>query len=107
MRSLSSSIPVMGVKLLYMLLYTCSDDVTTQATLLVDAANVFNTLNCQLALVNISTLCHAFSCILINTYRNDAKLFLGGEANLSQEGTTQGDLVAMAMYALALVPIIT
>ena len=90
-----------------MLLDTCFDDVTTQATLLVDAANAFNTLNCQLALVNISTLHPAFSCILIITYGNDAKLFLGGKAILSQEGTTHGDPVAMAMYALALVPIIT
>ena len=72
-----------------------------------DAVNAFNTLNCHLALVNISTLCTAFSCILINTYRNDAKLFLRGEAILSQEGTTQGDPVAMAMYALPLLPIVT
>ena len=72
-----------------------------------DAANAFNTLNCQLALINIYTLCPAFSCILINTYCNDAKLFLGSEAILSQEGTTQGDPVAMAMYVLALVLIIT
>ena len=71
-----------------------------------DAVNAFNTLNCQLALVNISTLYPAFSCILNNTYCNDAKLFLGGEAILSQKGTTHGDPVAMAMYTLALVPII-
>ena len=83
------------------------DDVTTQAALLVDASNAFNNLNRQLALVNISTLCPAFSRILINTYRNDAKLFVGGETILSQEGTTQGDPLAMAMYALALVPMIT
>ena len=71
------------------------DDVTTQAALLVDASNAFNNLNRQLALVNISTLCPAFSRILINTYRNDAKLFVGGETILSQEGTTQGDPLAM------------
>ena len=72
-----------------------------------DASNAFNNLNRRFALANISTLCPAFSCILINTYRNDANLFVGGETILSQEGTTQGDPLAMAMYALALVPMIT
>ena len=83
------------------------DDVTTEAALLVDASNAFNNLNRQLALANISALCPAFSRILINTYRNDANLFVGGETILSQEGTTQADPLAMAMYALALVPMIT
>ena len=83
------------------------DDATTQAALLVDASNAFNNLNRQLALANIASICPAFSRILINTYRNNAKLFVGGETILSQEGTTQGDPLAMAMYALALVPMIT
>ena len=74
---------------------------------MVDASNAFNNLNHQLALANISSLCPAFSRVLINTYRNDAKLFVGGETILSREGTTQGDPLAMAMYALALVPMIT
>ena len=83
------------------------DDVTTEVALFVDASNAFNNWNHRLALANISTLCSAFSCILINTYRNDANLFVGGETILSQEGTTQGDPLTMAMYALALVPMIT
>ena len=76
---------------------------STQAPLLVDASNAFNNLNQQLALANISTLCPVFSQVLINTYHSDAKLLVGGETILSQEGTTQGDPLAMAMYALALV----
>ena len=79
----------------------------TQAALLVDASNAFNNLNRRLALRNISSLCPAFSRVIINTYRNAARLFVGGETILSQEGTTQGDPLAMAMYALALVPLIT
>ena len=82
------------------------DDDSTQAALLVDASNAFNNLNQHLALANISTLCPVFSRILINTYHSDPKLFVGGETILSQEGTTQGDPLAMAMYALALVPMI-
>ena len=57
------------------------DDTSTQAALLVDACNVFNNLNRRLALANISSLCPAFSRVLINTYRNDAKLFVGGETS--------------------------
>ena len=60
-----------------------NDDASSQAALLVDASNVFNILNRQLALANISTLCPVFSRILLNTYRNDAKLFVGGETILS------------------------
>ena len=82
------------------------DDTSTQAALLVDASNAFNNLNRRLALANILSLCPAFSRVLINTYRSDANLFVGGETILSQEGTTQGDPLAMAMYALALVPMI-
>ena len=72
---------------------------STQAALLVDASNAFNNLNRQLALVNISTLCPVFPQVLINTYRSDAKLFVGGETILSQEGTTQGNPLAMACHA--------
>ena len=43
---------------------------------------------------------------LINTYRRDAELFVDGSTLYSQEGTTQGDPLAMPMYALALCPLI-
>ena len=43
------------------------------------------------------------STYLINTYRLPARLILGeGVEILSQEGTTQGDNLAMAFYALSL-----
>uniref|UniRef100_A0A1X7SJX1 Uncharacterized protein n=1 Tax=Amphimedon queenslandica TaxID=400682 RepID=A0A1X7SJX1_AMPQE len=41
--------------------------------------------------------------VLINTYRDDFSLFLGDESIPSREGTTQGDPLAMAMFALATV----
>ena len=43
---------------------------------------------------------------LINTYRGDAELFVDSETLYSREGTTQGDSLAMAFYALATVPLI-
>ena len=78
----------------------------TEATLLVDASNAFNSLNRQVALQNIHHLCPSISKALINTYRKDTQLFIDGETLLSQEGTTQGDPLAMVMYAIAITPLI-
>ena len=79
---------------------------STQGALLVDASNAFNNLNRQLALVHTFPLSVLCSQILSLTHRTDAKLFVGDETILSREGTTQGDPLVMAMYALALVPMI-
>ena len=78
----------------------------TEAAILVDASNAFNTLNRQVALRNIQQLCPPLSKILTNTYRDDIDLFIDGETIYSQEGTTQGDPLAMAMYAIAITPLI-
>ena len=81
-----------------------SDD--NEAVLLVDASNAFNSLNRQVALQNIRRLCPPLATILINTYRAPTELFVDGDVLLSQEGTTQGDPLAMPMYALATIPLI-
>ena len=76
----------------------------TDAILLVDASNAFNTVNRQAALHNIQALCPAVATILNNT---PIKLIISGEGEIeSSEGTTQGDPLAMAMYALAIRPLI-
>ena len=46
------------------------------------------------------------SRILINIYRSPASLFVSNDTLFSEEGTTQGDPLAMPMYAIALVPLI-
>ena len=81
-------------------------DATTEAVLLVDANNAFNSLNRKLALLNIHQLYPSIATILTNTYRENASLFIEGDTLFSQEGTTQGDPLAMAMYAIATVPLI-
>ena len=81
-------------------------DDSTEAVLLVDASNAFNALNRQVALRNIRSLCPSIATILINTYRAPTDLFVDGSSLLSQEGTTQGDPLAMPMYAVATLPLI-
>ena len=71
-----------------------------------DASNAFNTLNRQTALPNIQRLCPSLAIALINTYRAPSELYVDGDVLLSQEGTTQGDPLAMPMYALATIPLI-
>ena len=82
------------------------EDSETEAIILVDASNAFNSLNREVALRNIQILCPAIGPVLINTYRKPSKFFIDGEYLLPQEGTTQGDPLAMAMYAIATIPLI-
>ena len=82
------------------------DDEETEGVLLVDAENTFNSLNRAAALHNCQVLCPSLAPILINIYRSNSELFVAGESILSQEGTTQGDPLAMAMYALGTLPLI-
>ena len=78
----------------------------SDAVLLVDASNAFNSLNRENALRNIQKLCPSLATVLINTYREDVPLYINDKTIFSQEGTTQGDPLAMAMYAIAMIPLI-
>ena len=87
------------------------DNNDTEAVLLVDADNAFNNLNRKAAIHNIKQLCPPFHRFLANTYQMAAKLHLndttgGSETILSDEGSTQGDVAAMGMYAVAIRPLI-
>ena len=79
----------------------------TDAVLLVDADNAFNRLNRAVALHNIKYTCPPLATILTNIYRAPSRLFVTGGLELSsEEGTTQGYPLSMAMYALSTVPLI-
>ena len=78
-----------------------------EAAILVDAANAFNSINRQALLHNINIVCPIFSCYVNNCYRTPARLFvIGGTEITSEEGTTQGDPLGMAIYAIGLTPLL-
>ena len=82
----------------------------TEALLLVDAENAFNNLNRKAALHNIRELCPPFFRYLVNTYQISAKMIINDQERceniLSEEGSTQGDVTAMGMYAIGTRPLI-
>ena len=69
--------------------------------LLIDASNAFNQMNRSVALHNIQITCKEMSLYIIKIYRSSSRLFIcGGGEILSQEGTTQGDPLAMPWYSV-------
>ena len=80
----------------------------TEAVILVDASNAFNRLNRNIFIHNIKILCPEIATYIINSYKNGSRLFIvGGSEITSNEGTTQGDSIAMATYALGILPLLT
>ena len=79
----------------------------TEAILLDDAENAFNSINRKTLLHNFEYLCPAIATFLYNCYAISARLFIiGGKELRSCEGTTQGDSTAMAEYTLGLTPLL-
>ena len=78
----------------------------TDAKLLIDAEKAFNSLNRELALKNVETLCPALHHALANTYKHPSNLYVKNTVLTSTEDTTQGDPLAMAMYGIGIIPLI-
>ena len=73
----------------------------TDGILLTDASNAFKQMNRSVALHNIQITCKGMSLYIINTYRSPSRFFIwGGGKLLSQEGTTQGDPLAMPWHSV-------
>ena len=77
---------------------------SVKGVLLVDATNAFNKLNRQVTLRNVEAICRVLAPIHIGRML----FFLLGVVStiFSREGTTQGDPLAMAMYAIGTLPLI-
>ena len=57
---------------------------------------------------NIRVICPVIAVYAINTYRKQARLFITSVKEIaSAEGTTQGNPLAMGLYALSVQPLIT
>ena len=79
----------------------------TEAVLLVDADNAFNSINRKAMLHNISITCPLITTFIANCYMKPARLFVVGNHEIkSREGTTQGDPTAMGASALGITPLI-
>lgn len=80
----------------------------THGFIQVDASNAFNNINRSVLLHNTKITCPEISTYMANFYHLPARLFvLGGQEIASEEGTTQGDPIAMSMYALGLIPLLS
>jgi len=95
-----------GVEAAIHAMRTAYEQEEVQGVLLADASNAFNCLNRSVCIANIRHLCPELHPVIANTYRMPARLFVGGEEIASCEGTTQGDPLAMPMYALGTIPLV-
>ena len=84
------------------------DQPDCEGVLLVDATNAFNSLNRRATLHNIKVSCPSLAQYVENIYKDPTQLYIATRSKRqnsniqAEEGTTQGDPIAMAMYALGL-----
>ena len=82
-------------------------NVDTDAVLLIDAENAFNSINCKVILYNLKFICPIIATYIINCYATSSRLFIvGGGEILSSEGTTLCDPTAIGAYELGILPLI-
>ena len=78
---------------------------STEAVLMVDASNAFNTINGEAFLHN--TKIPSISTYISNCYPSPTDLYIqGGRSIKLEEGAKQGDPTAMAIYAIGITPLL-
>ena len=75
-----------------------------EAVFLIDATNAFNLFNRKIALKNLKINCPALFNAKKNSYSSPSPLYLNGTTLWSEEGTTQGDPLAMCTSGVAILP---
>ena len=79
----------------------------TDAVLLIDAENAFNSINCKGMLHYLKCICPVIATYKINCYATPSRLFIAGWGEiLSSEETTQDNPIAMETYVLGILPLI-
>ena len=79
----------------------------TDAVLLIDAENAFNSINRKVMLHYLKFICPIVATYKINCYATPSRLFIVGGADiLSSEETTKDDPTAMGAYVLDILPLI-
>ena len=79
----------------------------TEAVILIDASNAFNSINRKAFFHNVKVICPSIATFTNNCYSSPARLFVvRGTEIQSAEGTTQGDPIAGLAYAIAIIPLI-
>ena len=74
---------------------------------MVDASNAFYVINRDAFLHNTKVLCPSTSTYVNSCYSSPTGLYIQGWRSIkSEEGTTQGDPTAMAIYALGITPLL-
>ena len=88
-------------------LWTIFQQEETEAVMLIDVSNAFNSINRKAFLHNVKVICPSIATFTNNCYCSPARLFVvGGTEIQSAEGTTQGDPIAGLVYAIAIIPLI-
>ena len=82
------------------------DKPKTDAILLIDNKNAFNSLNREVAIKNVEILCPTLHHALANSYKHPSNLYVNHTVLTFTEGTTQVDPFAMAMYGIEIIPLI-
>ena len=79
----------------------------TEAVLLVDADNAFNSINRKAMLHNVSITCPLITTFIATCYMEPARTFVAGNHKItSRESKTHEDPTAMGTYALGVTPLI-